>query len=216
LQVEARFWLVPYQRHPDEEEEEEEEEIGRKKKKKKKKEGRSSPSRRPPHVAGPVTAEGDVEDNLVVLKLIVDVAVALEHRRGRSPVGGFRVVPQHIRGDLLACEPPDLDEIRVPLHSVNAAAAGVAVEPVAVRVARVVVDGAAGVVGLSRRVDVAVVRLGDGAVALPVDAAAIGSVQRHVVVRLLVHAFDDVDLAVVGPVVSKSPAMAASVGLRPD
>lgn len=68
-------------------------------------------------------------------------------------------------------------------------------------------DSAAGVRGLSRRVDVAVAGCHRAGETTVIDGAAGARVQGHVVGDLVVDAFDDVDFAVVGPVRTDGPAV---------
>lgn len=160
-----------------------------------------------PDIPCPVSTERDIKDNLMVVEKVVDIASSREGTRRRAPVPRLRVPRQRICGDLVAREEPDFDEVCVPLHCVDTAAAVVVVEAVAVGVGSVVDDRAALVAGLPGGVDVAVGGQHAARGALPVDAAPGFGVEGHVVLHVLVHTLDDVDFAVVGPVVTESPAV---------
>ena len=107
-----------------------------------------------------------------------------------------------VGGRLAVLEVPDLDEAGGPLHGVDAAARGV--EAGAVARAHVVDHGAAVVAAA-----VAAVGVADGGARLAAGTGADGAagrrVQRHLVLRVVVDALDDVDLAAVGPVRTDHP-----------
>lgn len=67
-------------------------------------------------------------------------------------------------------------------------------------------DYAAAVCGLPGGLDVAVWCLEVSCEAAVVDCAPVAGVQGHLVLGLLVHTFDNVDFAVVGPVGAEHPA----------
>lgn len=70
-----------------------------------------------PDVPGPVAAEGGVEDDVVVGKVGVDVAVAapVEGDDRGAPVGGHRRPGRDVRGDGASGEKPDVDAAAFPL-----------------------------------------------------------------------------------------------------
>ena len=173
--------------------------------KKKEVRGRYSPSGISPHGASPIATEGIINHYPMALELFIDVAISLEQRGRHPPVCWLRVSVERIVRDTPAREEPDLDEPRRPLHGVHAAFHRVELFPVGIR-ARVL--GTAALVRvLPRRIDVAVTSDWERELPLPIDSAAVVSVQRHYVPRLLVHAFDDVDLAAVWPVVAECPTV---------
>lgn len=82
--------------------------------------------------AGPVAAEGCVEDEVVAGKVAVPVATgAGELSLWLAPVCGIGVGGEHVRGGRVAAvEPPDGDAGRGPLHCVLSAAVAVEAGPV--------------------------------------------------------------------------------------
>jgi hypothetical protein len=70
-----------------------------------------------------ITAEGSIEDNVLVHEVRVDVASAatVESHIGRAPVFGDRSPVLDISGDAVAWKEPDIDAGALPLHSVDAA-----------------------------------------------------------------------------------------------
>ena len=77
--------------------------------------------------AGPVTAKCRVEDNLVVSKVLAEIAavVAREDRGRRTPGCGIGVAVREILRDLGAREEPDRDTRRVPEMREHAARVGI-------------------------------------------------------------------------------------------
>ena len=76
-----------------------------------------------PCAASEVAAEGCVDDEAVVGKVIVDVTVwSIENGIGLSPVGGIGSVARaNIRRNGSSGEEPDLDGSRCPFHCVDTA-----------------------------------------------------------------------------------------------
>lgn len=141
-----------------------------------------------PDAAGPVAAEGGVEDDVVALEMPVDVAVVAteEARSCGTPsrrvgvgvgVGGAR----DIAGDAVAREEPDVDGGAGPFHGINAAAGVVETGAVVVRS-----------LGFGRVAETAVVA-GAG------EGAARTGVHGHLILDLIVDALDDVDFTAVWP-----------------
>lgn len=79
----------------------------------------------------------------MIPKLLIDIAIPLEVRSGRSPRRRVRAGRKRVSGDCVAREEPDFNEVGIPFHGVDAA--GVAVETGAVGGSAHVVDRAAGV-----------------------------------------------------------------------
>ena len=115
-----------------------------------------------PYVAGPVTAEGVVEDTLLVLDVRIKVAGALELREWFTPVlnAGIRTAVGDVPRNGIAGEEPDGDIGGGPLSGVDATLDGIEARPVCVGVGSS--DPTSRVVTLSWRLDVTIVR-GDGA-----------------------------------------------------
>jgi len=75
---------------------------------------------------GPVTADGDVDDNAVILEGAGDVtALAGPESYGDPPVTGIGVSTLDILRDLVSVKPPKRDLRVVPEHSENATATSV-------------------------------------------------------------------------------------------
>ena len=129
------------------------------------------------------TAEGGVEDDVVVSEVVVDRAPGPAYEGGRRspPAGRVRGSRERVGGDGAAGEVEDVDGVARPFQGVDPAA--VTVEAVAEGRRAAVLDPAA-----------------PAAVLVHQGAAGTG-VQCHGVLRLVVDAFDDVDFAVVGPLV---------------
>lgn len=162
--------------------------------------------------ASPVAAEGSVERDSMLLEERLGIAAVAGPRRLEElarPSTGVRVALQ-ISGLLPTGETPDLDPRARPLHSVRAATG--LVERGAVARLGVVDERAAVVRALGRparrvrdgrrqRVDFEALGRGAGGV----DLAAWSGVHGVLVLHVVVHALDDVDLAVIGPVLADSP-----------
>ncbi len=80
-----------------------------------------------PHPAGPLPAKRRVEDQVVVLEVLVDIARAGELRRRLAPAARVGVAGFDILRDFGAGEEPDLDGLGGPLGGIDAAAVGVEV-----------------------------------------------------------------------------------------
>lgn len=137
-----------------------------------------------PDVAGPVTAESGVEDDLMILEELVDVATTSERRQRSAPVARIGISGSDVRGDAGAREEPNgngragpLGRVHAPLTVVEAGAVGVALGRH---------DRTACVGGLPRSIDVAVGcghRAGEVSAALG-DATPRRCVQGHRVAHL--------------------------------
>lgn len=161
-----------------------------------------------PDIARPVAAEGRVEDDLLVLEIMVDVAAALEFRDGVSPAGGIRVAAGDVGWDAAAREEPDADGVAGPFCRVDTTAGRV--EAGAVGGGGRGGDSTSSVCGLPGGIDVAVRSRHGASVSAIVGNGAPGrGVQGHGVLGLGVDAFDDVDFAAVGPIRTYSPAMSS-------
>lgn len=138
-----------------------------------------------PDGAGPVAAEGGVEDDVVVFEMPVDVTVvATGEARGRGTPGrgdGIGVGARDIAGDAGAREEPDVDGGAGPFHGVNAAAGVVETGAVVVRS-----------LGFGRAAETA---FATGAR----EGAAGTGVHGYLVLGLMVDALDDVDFTAVRP-----------------
>lgn len=125
-------------------------------------------------VAGPVAAEGDVEDlndamlvllrgviflkityDLEVLEVRADVAVSGETSGGSTPARRVGATAANVGGDACIGEVPDANSITGPLSRIDTATS--VVETVAVGRIVGIDDSAAGVGGLVRSLNVAVV-----------------------------------------------------------
>lgn len=137
-----------------------------------------------PDTPGPIAAESGVEDDVVVLEVLVDVAIvaANEASCGSSPVGGVGVGSRGIAGYTSTRPEPDVDPIAGPLHGVDAAVSVVEVGSIVVRARRL--DGTA-------KATLAVAAC---------QGAPVASVHRHLILASGVDPFDDVDFPAVWPV----------------
>ena len=132
----------------------------------------------------PVTTEGGIEDDIIILEVIINIAAraTLEGSSSCSPSRRIRIGACGAVGDAIAAEEPDVDGGAGPFHGVDATL-GV-VETVAER------GGTAGL-------DAAAL----AALAVLVEhGAAVAGVHGHGILGLVVDAFDDVDFAAVRPV----------------
>ena len=131
-----------------------------------------------PHIASPVTTEGRVEDDLLVVEIAVNVAATLEHGYWFAPARRIRVARGDVRGDGRAGEEPDRDCFGGPLGRVDSSIC--VVEAGAVSEGVLSADAAACIVGLTGSIDIAV-RSVDGATELIVvgNATTTGSVKGH-------------------------------------
>lgn len=131
-------------------------------------------------------------------------------RGGCAPPRRDGLAGADVAGDFVRGEEPDVDGGTGPFGGVDAAA-GV-VEAPAVGLGVFAADAAAAVGGLAAGVDVAVVCVEGAGEAGVFDGATVGGVQGHLILGLVVYAFDDVDFAIVGPVGAKHPAVVCQLG----
>lgn len=157
-----------------------------------------------PNRTSPVTAEGGVKDNLLVVEVGVDVATTLEHGRGHTPVGRSWVARGDVRWDGRAREEPDLDVVTCPFSSIDTTILSVEARTVSLSVGSALATTS--IVGLTSSIDVAVGGF-DGAQEFVVvcDGAARCGVKGHGVGGGSIDTFDDINLAIVGPVGSDEP-----------
>ena len=176
-----------------------------------------------PYPPTPSAAEGVVKYNLQALEVVVK-CTASEVSRGSTPTGRVRVARLDVRGLLAILEVPDLDVARGPLCRVDSAACSV--EACAVGGADVIDDGAAVVpaaiaaiavknsVSWRSREDLLsrfrfYSRIPDRGSRLSAwshrNGAAWSRVQSHLILCVIIHALDDIDLAVIWPVWSNHP-----------
>lgn len=144
-----------------------------------------------PDAAGPVAAEGGVEDDVVVLEMLVDAAAgpaARESGGGGTPCRRVGVGAQGVAGEtVVAREIPDVDGGAGPFHRVDACAGVVHVGSVIVALGRF--DGAT-------EISLAVVTR---------QATTAARVHGHLVLTPRIDAFDDIDLPAVRPVRPRHP-----------
>lgn len=136
--------------------------------------------------------------NLEGVEVRVNIAVAREVGIGSAPAGRIGTAAGDVRGNAATREEPDADGITGPLCRIHTTASVVEVGTKRLGGARR--DLASRVCGLSRRIHIAVGRDQATREAAAGDAAAITGVEGHVIVALVVDTFNDVNLAVVGPV----------------
>lgn len=151
------------------------------------------------NITGPVTAKGRVNDKLLCLEALRKVARALQVRHRGSERGGIGVAAGKRSGNLAASEEPDLDEGVSPLHCIHTTTR--LIERSA-RAATAPLNNTSDSAGR-----LATLRGREGAshaVAAPDIASATG-VKDHLVCLLQVDTLDDINLAVVGPVLTDGP-----------
>lgn len=154
-----------------------------------------------------VSTERGVKGDLVVLEVRVDIAARAtrELRQGRAEGGGVNggaLRRQIVGGGAVARQEPHVDVRVRPLHDVEATARRV--EARAVVVLRDGLLWAAGV-AVARAAVARRGQLGAGQLVALVHGAPLRRVQSDLVGRLRVDALEDVDLALVGPVVAVRP-----------
>ena len=154
-----------------------------------------------PNGACPTPAESIIEDNPQAPKEVVEGA-ASEVGRGSAPAAWIWIARLDVCGHLAVWEVPDLDEAGSPFGGVDAAAGSI--EARAVARADIVHDWTA-VVSAA----VAAVRVANRSSRLAAGTnghrAAWRGMQRHLVLGVVVHALDDVDLAVSRPICTNHP-----------
>lgn len=147
-------------------------------------------------IASPLSAECCIKDNLHVLKMAVDITMTrstaeMTHRC--APLRRIWGTGQDVSGDLCTREEPDGDSLVSPFRGIDAAASGVEAGAVGGGVGAHV--SASGILLLTWGVAVAICSVGMGEGAGVPDRAASVGVQRHLICRGCVDAFDDVDFA---------------------
>lgn len=153
--------------------------------------------------SSPVTAEGGVEDHVVVLEVGVNVATGATVELGSrlAPgigVGGFA---GDIRRNLAAGEEPNRDVIGSPLHGVNTASDVVETVTVVLVVGGILATASARIVGVA----VGLLQSGGAERALVGDGTTRASVQGDGVISLCVDTLNNIDLARRRPVGSEEP-----------
>jgi len=133
----------------------------------------------------------------MILKLLVDVAIALKHGNRCSPVLGCWVGRKHVCGSLTAWEEPHFNESTVPLCGEDSAPD--VVEPFTIRHCSRVGDGTALVGRLAGGVDIAVLGDQGSGAASAGDGTARGGVESHGVRCSVIDALDDVDFSGLRP-----------------
>lgn len=133
-----------------------------------------------PDTAGPVAAEGDIHDHLLILEFGVDVARPGEFRGGQSPVGWVGIAARDVGRNGASGEEPYGDMVTGPLGSKDSSS--IVVEPLAEAAGVLAVNGTADVGSLAGSGDITVVgRECAGEVASVADRAARVGVQCHAV-----------------------------------
>jgi hypothetical protein len=149
--------------------------------------------------------EGSVEYNLLLLERIFNVASTGELGSWFAPAAGIGAVTEDIFRNGVAWEEVDADGFGGPLSRVYTPAD--LVQACTVALGRRVFDGASRILGLVLGSDIAVScshrtrELGSILTNLTTRAC----VKGHAIVRLVVHAFEDVDFAVFWPVGTGGP-----------
>lgn len=137
--------------------------------------------------------DGNKTYNLLIFEMIINVAIALKLRNGRSPSRRIRIPARDVTWNGAAGKEPDIDICTGPLCGVDATANGVETTAIGLRI--LVLDAAASVAALTG-ITVTVTE-GTGEPAVFGNGAACGGVQGHGVVGVVVDAFDYVDFTFV-------------------
>lgn len=150
--------------------------------------GRASGGLRP-DTASPVAAECSVKDNVVVLKVLVNVTGSPSYKRSGRVAPARRIwrATGNTAGDVAAAEKPNIDSTAGPFHCIDTSL--VIVEAIAKGVAATGLDPTA-LVALTVRVDH--------------GTASVG-VHSHRVLRLIIDALNDIDFAIVWPARTSHP-----------
>ena len=132
---------------------------------------------------GDHTAEGRVENDVMIIEVLIDRTPGSTHKRSRRipPAGWVGGIGERIGWDVAACEIKDVDGIARPFQGID---------PSSVPIESIAEGRRASILNATA----------PSAVLVHQGAARVG-VQCHCVLRLEVDAFDDVDFAIVGPLV---------------
>ena len=152
----------------------------------------------------PVPAEGDVEDDVEILEVLINLAPAREFRNRHPPFGRIRLTAADILGYVRAGEMVHADIVARPGCSPDTTAT--LIHPLAkslhaplLLILRLMPDPTPHVLPLARRVHIAIRRFQFPAVPSLLDRATGGSMQCHFVMPIVVGAFENIDLAADGP-----------------
>lgn len=150
-----------------------------------------------------ITTESSVEHNIVIAEKAVDIAATstIECNNRQSPVSSHGIPVGDIGRDITTREEPDVDTGALPLHGVDTTSNVVEVVSVGVRRSGCHTASVVSIVGVA----VGVLEHGSTLRACGVDVAAWGCVESDRIGASKVHAFDDIDFAVVRPVGPKKP-----------
>jgi hypothetical protein len=130
--------------------------------------------------------------------VLIHVEVALEDAARRTPIRvGRRLAVDDVVRELAAREEPHTDLLGGPLDREGSAASFV--EAIAECQVGRIFDAAALIVGLAWSVDGAVVRNDFAGEVFALNLDLCGSVESHSIGELLIDALEDVDLAIVRP-----------------
>jgi hypothetical protein len=155
--------------------------------------------------ASPLSTERSVEYNLLLLECVFNVAGTGELGSWFAPAAGIRAVTENIGRNRVAWEEVNADGFGGPLSRIYTPAD--LVQACTVALGRRMFDGASRILGLVLGIDIAVScshrtrKLGG----IFTNLAAWTCVKGHAIVRLVVHAFEDVDFAVFWPVGTGGP-----------
>jgi hypothetical protein len=159
-----------------------------------------------PDVAGPVTAEGHVENDVVVLEVLVNVASTLKLGGWLAPPTWVGVATRKVARDCASREEPDADGIACPFRSVDSST--ICIETGAVCCCVVGGDLAPSVCILTRGIDITIgSRYCSAESASVADGAASACVKGHIIGCLRVDTLDDIDFTTPWPVWAKGPTV---------
>lgn len=142
-----------------------------------------------PHTTGPITAEGSVEDEVIVHEMLIDVAIAAADEAGccSSPCGWSGVGAQGVTGNAPTRPEPDVDVASCPLHCVDPASSVIEVGAIVV---------CTGGFDWTAKTTFA---------AAACEGTSAACVHSHLVLATGVDALDDIDLATAWPVRTRHP-----------
>jgi hypothetical protein len=155
--------------------------------------------------ARPLSTERSVEDDLLLLECILDIAGTGELGSRLTPAAGVWAVTEDVFRDGVAGEEVNADGVGGPLSCIYTTTAFV--QACTVALSRWMFDGASRVLRLVLGSDITVScnhrarELGS----VFANLATRTCVEGHAVVCLIVHAFDDVNLAILWPVGTSGP-----------
>lgn len=154
------------------------------------------------HVACKVSAKSGVENKLLGLEVLVDVAGAFEKEQGNAKISRIWMTVKNGRRNPLARKKPNFNEPGGALHNINAARSLVKAGPKTAGRALNLTARRAGSLAAVRISDLAGHKILRG---VKKTLGLVAGVHRDIVHTLKVDSLNDVNLAVLGPVLAYAP-----------